>query len=136
MDDGVARGQRGGRHTVAHDRRAHPRARHAHPYPGRPPGALRRRARLPVLFGRGAHTSALGVPGHGGRGPLPRGKEDLLTSFGALAPWVADALVILGIAVMTLGVYGIIWMPDVYNKLHAASKVVFLGVISLLVATT
>jgi multicomponent Na+:H+ antiporter subunit G len=58
-----------------------------------------------------------------------------LTSLGALAPWLADALVILGIAVMTLGVYGIIWMPDVYNKLHAASKVVFLGVISLLVAT-
>ena len=58
-----------------------------------------------------------------------------MTSLGALAPWLADALVILGIAVMTLGVYGIIWMPDVYNKLHAASKVVFLGVISLLVAT-
>ena len=58
-----------------------------------------------------------------------------MTSFGALAPWLADALVILGMAVMTLGVYGVIWMPDVYNKLHAASKVVFLGIISLLVAS-
>ena len=53
----------------------------------------------------------------------------------ALAPWVADALVILGIAIMTVGVYGVVWMPDVYNKLHAASKVVFLGVISLLTAS-
>lgn len=58
-----------------------------------------------------------------------------MTPFGAVAPWLADALVILGIAVMTLGVYGVIWMPDVYNKLHAASKVVFLGIISLLVAS-
>ena len=58
-----------------------------------------------------------------------------MTALGALVPWLADALVILGIAVMTLGVYGIIWMPDVYNKLHAASKVVFLGIISLLVAS-
>ena len=53
----------------------------------------------------------------------------------ALAPWVADALVVLGLLVMTLGVYGILHMPDVYNKLHAASKVVVLGVISLLVAS-
>ena len=53
----------------------------------------------------------------------------------ALAPWVADALVVLGVAIMTVGVYGVVWMPDVYNKLHAASKVVFLGIISLLVAS-
>ena len=58
-----------------------------------------------------------------------------MTFLETLAPWVADALVILGISVMTLGVYGVIWMPDVYNKLHAASKVVFLGIISLLVAS-
>ena len=53
----------------------------------------------------------------------------------AVAPWVADALVLLGVAIMTVGVYGVVWMPDVYNKLHAASKVVFLGIISLLVAS-
>ena len=47
----------------------------------------------------------------------------------------ADSLVILGITVMTLGVYGIIWVPDVYDKLHAASKVVLLGLILLLIAT-
>lgn len=35
---------------------------------------------------------------------------------------------------MTLGVIGIVRMPDVYTKLHAASKSVFLGVIMLAVA--
>ncbi|MBA3952104.1 MAG: monovalent cation/H(+) antiporter subunit G [Rubrobacter sp.] len=32
---------------------------------------------------------------------------------------------------MTVGVYGAIRMPDLYTKLHAMSKTVFLGVISL-----
>lgn len=46
-------------------------------------------------------------------------------------PYLADALVILGLFVMTVGVYGVIRMPDTYTRLHAASKAVFLGVISL-----
>jgi multicomponent Na+:H+ antiporter subunit G len=54
----------------------------------------------------------------------------------AALPWLADALVILGVSVMTLGIYGMIRMPDTYTRLHAASKVVFLGVISLLAAST
>jgi multicomponent Na+:H+ antiporter subunit G len=45
-------------------------------------------------------------------------------------PYLADALVILGLFVMTIGVYGVIRMPDTYTRLHAASKAVFLGVIS------
>ena len=45
-------------------------------------------------------------------------------------PYLADALVILGLWVMTVGVYGMIRMPDTYTRLHAASKAVFLGVIS------
>lgn len=53
----------------------------------------------------------------------------------SLAPYLADALVLLGITVMTVGVYGIIRMPDVYTKLHAASKAVFLGAISLALAS-
>ncbi len=48
---------------------------------------------------------------------------------------VSDALVVLGVAVMTIGVYGVFRMPDVYTQLHAASKAVFLGVISLLAAS-
>ncbi|CAN5175238.1 monovalent cation/H(+) antiporter subunit G [soil metagenome] len=61
--------------------------------------------------------------------------ENIAALLGALAPWLADVLVILGVFGMTVGVYGIVRMPDIYNKLHAASKVVFLGVLSLLVAS-
>lgn len=35
---------------------------------------------------------------------------------------------------MTIGVVGVYRMPDIYTKLHAASKSVFLGVCSILVA--
>ncbi|MGH2562431.1 MAG: monovalent cation/H(+) antiporter subunit G [Thermomicrobiales bacterium] len=52
-----------------------------------------------------------------------------------LKPWIADALVLLGVAVMTIGVVGIYRMPDVATKLHAASKSVFLGVVSFCAAT-
>ena len=44
-------------------------------------------------------------------------------------------LVILGVFVMTVGVYGVIRMPDTYTRLHAAGKAVFLGVISLCAAS-
>jgi multicomponent Na+:H+ antiporter subunit G len=53
----------------------------------------------------------------------------------ALRTGAADALVVLGVLVMTVGVYGLLTMPDVYTQLHAASKAVFLGVIALLAAT-
>lgn len=53
-----------------------------------------------------------------------------------MSAWIADALVLLGVAVMTIGVYGVFRMPDVYTQLHAASKAVFLGVIALLVASS
>ena len=61
--------------------------------------------------------------------------EGVLSALATLAPWIADVLVVLGIFVMTVGVYGIIRIPDVYTRLHAASKAVFLGVISLLLAS-
>lgn len=48
--------------------------------------------------------------------------------------WMYDALVILGVTVMTLGLVGMYRMPDVYTKSHAASKSVFLGVMVLGVA--
>jgi multicomponent Na+:H+ antiporter subunit G len=54
---------------------------------------------------------------------------------GDAVPWLADALVVLGVVVMTIGVYGVVRMPDVYTRLHAASKSVFLGVISLVLAS-
>jgi multicomponent Na+:H+ antiporter subunit G len=45
-----------------------------------------------------------------------------------------DAMVIFGTLVMTLGVYGMIKMPDLYTRIHAASKAVVLGVVVLLLA--
>lgn len=54
----------------------------------------------------------------------------------AVSPWVADVLVVIGVFVVTIGVYGMIRMPDTFTRLHAASKAVFLGVISLMAAST
>jgi multicomponent Na+:H+ antiporter subunit G len=48
--------------------------------------------------------------------------------------YLFDVLVILGVVVMTLGIIGIIRMPDLYTKLHGASKSVFLGVIVLAIS--
>lgn len=54
----------------------------------------------------------------------------------AAIPWIADVLVIFGTFIVTIGVYGIIRMPDTFTRLHAASKSVFLGLITLLLAST
>jgi multicomponent Na+:H+ antiporter subunit G len=55
--------------------------------------------------------------------------------FAQLVPWLADGLVLLGVATITIAVYGVIRMPDLYTKLHAASKAAFLGVVSLCLAS-
>lgn len=55
--------------------------------------------------------------------------------FDNLAPWIADVLVLAALVVMTVGAVGIVTMPDIYTKLHAASKAVFLGVIVLGIGT-
>lgn len=49
---------------------------------------------------------------------------------------VLDILVLVSCAVMTLGIIGIVRMPDVYTKLHGASKAVFLGVVMLCVSAS
>ena len=46
-----------------------------------------------------------------------------------------DAMVILSCLIMTLGVVGILRMPDVYTKLHGASKSLFLGVVLVCIAS-
>jgi len=48
--------------------------------------------------------------------------------------WIADLLLLLGLAIMTIAVYGVVRLPDVYGQLHAASKAAFLGVVALLAA--
>ena len=47
---------------------------------------------------------------------------------------LVDALIAVGLLVMTLGVLGVYRMPDAYTKLHAQSKAVALGVVCLLAA--
>lgn len=47
----------------------------------------------------------------------------------------ADALVVVGLLVCTLGVVGLFRMPDVYSQLHAASKAVVLGIGAFLIAS-
>lgn len=48
--------------------------------------------------------------------------------------WIADGLIVLGLIVLTLSVYGVVRLPDVYTKLHASGKAAFLGVSALLLA--
>jgi multicomponent Na+:H+ antiporter subunit G len=47
---------------------------------------------------------------------------------------VATALTIIGLLVMTGGVIGMLRLPDIYGKVHAAGAVVFLGVIAVCIA--
>lgn len=49
---------------------------------------------------------------------------------------IFDILLLVSCAVMTLGIVGIWRMPDVYTKLHGASKSVFLGVVLLCISSS
>lgn len=45
---------------------------------------------------------------------------------------VAGGLLVVGATVMTIGVIGVVRMPNLFMKIHAASKSVFLGVCAIL----
>lgn len=49
---------------------------------------------------------------------------------------IFDILLLLSCAIMTLGIIGILRMPDVYTKLHGASKSLFLGVVMICIASS
>lgn len=51
-------------------------------------------------------------------------------------PWIADGLILLGMLILSIAIYGMVWMPDLYTRLHAASKAAVLGVIPLLIAAS
>lgn len=51
-----------------------------------------------------------------------------------MTAWLADGLVLLGLAIITIGVYGVLRLPDVYTQSHAASKAAFFGAAALLAA--
>jgi multicomponent Na+:H+ antiporter subunit G len=47
---------------------------------------------------------------------------------------LADVFIVLGLVIVTIGVYGVVRLPDVYTQLHASGKAAFLGVVFLLLA--
>ena len=49
---------------------------------------------------------------------------------------IFDVMLLVSCAVMTLGIIGILRMPDVYAKLHGASKSIFLGVVLLCISSS
>lgn len=54
--------------------------------------------------------------------------------FATLLPWLADALVVIGLVILTLALWGVLRMPDLYTSLHAASKAAALGLAPILIA--
>jgi multicomponent Na+:H+ antiporter subunit G len=50
--------------------------------------------------------------------------------------YIYDVMVIVSLLIMTLGIVGIVRMPDIYTKLHGASKSVFLGISLLSISAT
>jgi multicomponent Na+:H+ antiporter subunit G len=51
-----------------------------------------------------------------------------------LLPWLADGLVLLGMLILTLALWSVLRMPDLYSNLHAASKAAALGLAPILIA--
>ncbi len=49
-------------------------------------------------------------------------------------PWLIDVLVLVGLFITTVVLVGLFRMPDIYTRLHAASKAVVLGTIPLLLS--
>lgn len=47
---------------------------------------------------------------------------------------LSGALILAGLFVLTFSIYGILKMPDIYTRIHAASKAAFLGIMPFLVA--
>lgn len=52
----------------------------------------------------------------------------------AVTFWIASGLILLGMLIMSAAIYGMIRLPDLYTRLHAASKAAVLGVLPLLIA--
>src|SRR4029450_6911393 len=106
-------------------RRAPGRPGHRRPHADRPARPGRRRQPAYLRPGRGpgpgpavvrVHRGRLALPGRPAAVHRPRGGGLPVTA------WLADILIVAGLAVMTLGVYGILRFPDVYPRLHAAGK--------------
>ena len=49
-----------------------------------------------------------------------------------LVPWVSDVLILGALLMLTIALYGVFRMPDIYTRLHAASKTAVFGIAPLL----
>ena len=49
---------------------------------------------------------------------------------------LSTILIVFGLLILSLSVYGMIKMPDIYTRIHAASKAAFLGIIPFLIAAS
>jgi multicomponent Na+:H+ antiporter subunit G len=58
----------------------------------------------------------------------------MIAALAEARPFIADALVLLGVLISTIGVWGAVRMRDTYIRLHAASVIVSFGVISISLA--
>jgi multicomponent Na+:H+ antiporter subunit G len=52
----------------------------------------------------------------------------------AALTWLADGLILLGLLILTIGVYGMVRLPDLYTRVHAAGLIGFLGLVPFLIA--
>ncbi len=52
-----------------------------------------------------------------------------------LLPWAADALVLVGLVVLTLSVYGVLRLPNAATRIHAAAQASLMGVVPVLLGT-
>jgi multicomponent Na+:H+ antiporter subunit G len=53
-----------------------------------------------------------------------------------LLPWMADALVVLGLLIISIAIYGMTQVPNLFIRLHAASKATTVGVVLVLIAVS
>ena len=49
--------------------------------------------------------------------------------------WLADFFILVGLIVTTLAVWGTLWMPNFYLRLHAASMAGIMGIFPLFLAS-
>jgi multicomponent Na+:H+ antiporter subunit G len=54
---------------------------------------------------------------------------------GTLLEVVASILLLLGLSLATIGMYGLLRMPDIYHQLHAAGLITGISVILVLLAS-
>lgn len=52
----------------------------------------------------------------------------------AALTWLSDGLILLGLVILTVAVYGMVRLPEFYGRLHAASVAGFAGIVPFLLA--